>query len=202
MARPSFVLLLALISCSVSRSHPPLLARNSSASRTASAIQARQLTRERLLNRAERTAMSNLFGREDCSIPQPSTLACTCGSEYELCGPSCRNTQTDEENCGTCDHICPGDAPGCCAGSCADFTSVVTCGSCTNECDVGREECCSGACANVQFNHDNCGSCGNPCDPGDTCCGGQCVNIDQDNAHCGQCFYTCDGVCRGGSCAG
>ncbi|EJD40174.1 hypothetical protein AURDEDRAFT_170754 [Auricularia subglabra TFB-10046 SS5] len=53
---------------------------------TESAVQARQLTRERLMMRAEKLTMASLFGREDCSLPEPSTLACTCGPEYTLCG--------------------------------------------------------------------------------------------------------------------
>ena len=44
-----------------------LLSTRTTTSAPANAIQARQLTREMLLNRADRTVMGNLFGREDCS---------------------------------------------------------------------------------------------------------------------------------------
>ena len=42
------------------------------ATHTDSAIRARQLTRERFMNRAEKLTMGSLFGREDCScVPRP-----------------------------------------------------------------------------------------------------------------------------------
>ncbi|KZV96583.1 hypothetical protein EXIGLDRAFT_421213 [Exidia glandulosa HHB12029] len=203
MARPFFALVVVVLAVLASfsfakpRTHSPALV----ASRTASAIQARQLTLERLLNRADRTAMSNLFGRVDCSIPQPSTLACPCGSEYELCGPACRDLQGDPDNCGTCEHTCSGSNPGCCEGECADFTSWETCGSCLNQCNVDlNEACCDGTCANLFANQDHCGACGTPCASNQGCCGAQCVDIENNNDHCGACLSVCDGVCVNSTC--
>ncbi|EJD37811.1 hypothetical protein AURDEDRAFT_173084 [Auricularia subglabra TFB-10046 SS5] len=47
-------------------------------SRTTTAFQARQLTREHYVQRAEKNLLANLFARVDCAVPEPSTLACPC----------------------------------------------------------------------------------------------------------------------------
>lgn len=184
------------------------------ATRTDSAVQARQLTRERLVMRSEKLTMASLFGRADCSLPEPSTLACTCGPEYTICGPLCRNTDDDPDFCGSCDNSCPpgpvGDR-GCCSGACVNFAEDDDhCGSCGTACDLlGGEDCCSGACADLSANPEHCGECGFACDTanGDTCCAGSCAPagaFDEDAANCGTCGNACNIIggetCCGGAC--
>ncbi|KZV96596.1 hypothetical protein EXIGLDRAFT_705363 [Exidia glandulosa HHB12029] len=167
---------------------------------TTSALKARQLTRERVFERTDKLVMANLFGREDCSIPQPSTGVCTCGPPYQLCGPQCVNTNRNVNNCGGCAQQCESGAnPGCCGGVCSDFNSALTCGGCDNTCASG-ESCCGGACVDLTGNHDNCGACGNPCGADELCCNSQC--IAQDETNCGVCGHSClDGdECCGGTC--
>lgn len=83
MARPfPFSVLLLLLLCALLASAKPKFKRNGTT--TTSAVQARQMTRERLLGRNDKLVMASLFGREDCSIPQPSTGVCTCGLPYVL----------------------------------------------------------------------------------------------------------------------
>ncbi|KZV96594.1 hypothetical protein EXIGLDRAFT_747600 [Exidia glandulosa HHB12029] len=180
---PRLLLLLLLFGALlVSVSAKPRVKRNGTATRTTSAVQARQATRERILGRADKLVMANLFGREDCSIPQPSTGACTCGLPYTLCGPShpisVSNLLTSirsTDNCGGCEQPCTGANPGCC-------------GACGNACDE-EELCCSGEC--IAQDDENCGVCGGECFPGDTCCGGQCSFTEFDDDHCGDCGTQC-----------
>ncbi|EJD44405.1 hypothetical protein AURDEDRAFT_166495 [Auricularia subglabra TFB-10046 SS5] len=177
---------------------------------SARAVQARQLTRERLVMRSEKLTLANLFGRADCSLPEPSTLACTC-PQYELCGVLCRDTVEDPDYCGDCVTSCPPGPVGergCCAGDCINFsTDEGNCGTCGTTCDVvNGEQCCSGSCADLNANPENCGACGTTCNiaGGETCCDGTCSDFQQDDANCGTCGNTCDAgvgaTCCGGSC--
>ncbi|KZV87683.1 hypothetical protein EXIGLDRAFT_723440 [Exidia glandulosa HHB12029] len=222
----SFLILLVLLGA-LSVSAKPRIKRYGNGTTTSTAVKARQLTRAHVLERADKLVMANLFGREDCSIPQPSTGVCTCGLPYKHCGPQCVNTDTNIDNCGTCDDPCEGSHPGCCGGVCSDFDSTLTCGGCNNPCESG-ESCCDGSCAILSGNHDNCGACGNQCDEeelccnsqcitpdssncgvcgaacesGETCCDGQCIDTDSDRDHCGSCTVRCQSyeTCDDGGC--
>jgi hypothetical protein len=74
------------------------------------------------------------------------------------CSGTCTNTNTDNNNCGTCGTVCT--APETCNGgtcSCASGTSL-----------------CAGACVALNTTT-NCGTCGNACTAGDSCISGACV---------------------------
>ncbi|KZV96593.1 hypothetical protein EXIGLDRAFT_816563 [Exidia glandulosa HHB12029] len=169
MARPLLLLLLlgALLS---SVSAKPKFRRhsNGTATTTSSAVRARQVTRERILGRTDKLVMANLFGREDCSIPQPSTGVCSCGlSDFD-----------SALTCGGCNNPCEG-GESCCDGSCVDLSgNHDNCGACGNPCEY-EELCCNGQC--IPQSETDCGVCGGSY--------GQCVTWDDD--HCGDCITQC-----------
>lgn len=75
MLRLIFLLALLLVSAVAKpRGWGGMMGRSNSSSigtRTMSAIQARQLTRERLIGRTEKLTMANLFGRQACTCASP-----------------------------------------------------------------------------------------------------------------------------------
>ena len=119
--------------------------------------------------------------------------------------PYCANLQTDNGNCGTCNHAC--GSPLLCSG-----------GSCGSICGAGQTLCTqTGApyCAVTQTDVKNCGGCGSVCGGAcvkSTCCpagstdvcSGTCSNTSADPSNCGTCGNVCPAstpLCVGGQCA-
>ncbi len=75
-------------------------------------------------------------------------------------GEVCTNIQTDVNNCGGCNLVCPrGDV--CTAGACA--------------CPIAGDTNCSGTCTDLRSDPENCGACGNVCPAGAPCSAGACA---------------------------
>ena len=89
-------------------------------------------------------------------------MACAAGQG--CCGGACRDTSSDEANCGMCGRMCPGDTT-CNMGRCLCGTSECTAPSG----DSLGQLCCGGSC--VAQDNSNCGGCGTMCDAaGGTSC--------------------------------
>ena len=130
--------------------------------------------------------------------------ALTCAPPQMVCGGSCINSQTDNQNCGACGRACTG-GQSCVAGICR--LAGESCG--------GGLFACASTCVDLQTDEANCGGCGKPCSGGRECsagacqcpagtmdCGGACVNLETDAKHCGTCNMACaEGLaCQARSC--
>jgi hypothetical protein len=102
---------------------------------------------------------------------------CPPGSGQTKCGDTCVDLQTDNDNCGSCGHVCVGSSS-CTNGHCE-------CNTCGNQGRNSMSQICDGQCIDTSSDPTNCGSCGNVCP--DT------VNGFRGICNCGQ----CDG-CSGG----
>ncbi len=130
-----------------------------------------------------------------------------CPAGEACCGGSCRRTQTDVMNCGTCATVCagrPNASPAC------------TTGACTTPCAMGFADCdgnTTNGCESALSGTTNCGACGascagatpvcvatptggfacgSGCDTGQVRCpGGPCVDTRTDPSHCGACGRAC-----------
>ena len=102
-----------------------------------------------------------------------TTGACKadCAVNFAACATGCRDTATDNANCGTCGHACA-----------SGFNCVS--GTCSVACPSGLATCAqpggTQACKDLQNDPTNCGQCGGiggtkPCDPGQICQAGKCV---------------------------
>src|SRR5689334_231600 len=118
---------------------------------------------------------AGMEGGSDATIDAPpDALTCTSAGQM-MCSGTCVNTQTDNNNCGTCGNscgsgtcqsglCCPTGQTNC-GGQCVDLTTSDThCGSCTNDCGSG---------ASCQSNN-GFTLC---CPTGQTNCNGQCVDL-------------------------
>jgi hypothetical protein len=137
------------------------------------------------------------------------TTSCPAGQTN--CSGTCRDTQHDSTNCGSCGTPCA-------AGS------VCTSGTCAVSCQAGMTNC-RGACTNTSFDPRNCGSCANVCNLSHasavacvssvcevvTCaagfgnCDGAPANgcestLATDAANCGGCGRACPHGCAAGRC--
>ncbi len=131
-----------------------------------------------------------------------------CPSGQLLCVASCVYPDTDNNNCGTCGHVCLSTET-CTAGTCAP----------TVACPAPRTMC-GAACVNTATDVANCGACGTACTGTDTCtagvctpvvtctapritCGGACIDPTTDTLNCGACGTVCPSgaTCTGGACA-
>ncbi len=145
------------------------------------------------------------------------TCQTDCATSLSACTTGCRDTQTDNANCGSCGHACV-----------AGFNCVS--GTCTVACQANLSSCPqpggTQACKDLMNDPTNCGQCGGiggtkPCDPGQICqagscvltcpstlatCGGTCTNTQYDPANCGGCGKGCgpyahaQAACGAGSC--
>ncbi len=118
------------------------------------------------------------------------------------------NTQTNNNNCGTCGTVCAGGTA-CTGGRCV--------------CPMGQTSCGTpAACVNTQTDRANCGACGRACTvTGQTCTNGMCacptgtsvcgsgaaaacVNLMTSATNCGMCGRACPmgQSCMGGMCRG
>jgi len=96
---------------------------------------------------------------------QSGQCASSCAAPTELCGSSCINPvtyQNDSSNCGACGVSCAasGQGPVCTAGLCG--------------CPAGYAFC-GGTCVNTATDLNNCGACGVVCGAGQTCTASGCV---------------------------
>jgi hypothetical protein len=90
----------------------------------------------------------------------------TCSTGYGACGigGACTPTTDDANNCGTCDHVCPGVTNG--FGVCANS-------QCGLGCSPGYAAC-GATCMDLTSDANNCGTCGHVC-PGTACSASQCL---------------------------
>ncbi len=133
----------------------------------------------------------------DCTggqVNNPQTGTCKCTSNQTACGnpATCLDTNTDNNNCGSCGNDCS-EAPNPSGSSCQS-------GSC--QCPAGQTSC-NDQCVDTNTDLNNCGSCGNVCATGASCssgscvcpsdkpntCNNQCTNIQTDSSNCGACRY-------------
>ncbi len=145
----------------------------------------------------------------------PDALMCTGAGEMD-CSGSCVNTQTDNNNCGSCgtscgtgtcqSGVCCPTGQTNCGGTCVDLSSNQNCGACGNDCGTGTcqtdngltlccpagQTNCNGTCVDTSSDAAHCGSCTNACGSSDSCCSGSCTNTQSDDANCGTCGTTCD----------
>lgn len=80
---------------------------------------------------------------------------------FTNCSGTCKDTSTDEANCGACGNACS-------AGE------VCTNGVCQSQC-AGSTTACLGQCVDTQSDVANCGGCGLACASGEFCVNGSCT---------------------------
>ncbi|MDF2694832.1 MAG: Tryptophan synthase alpha chain [Labilithrix sp.] len=139
---------------------------------------------------------------------------CGCPPGKLLCGSSCVDPSTDDQNCGQCGTACdPSDGDGgfatngrfgCLGGECGHLKCSQGYGDCDNDLSTG--------CETNFVTTTNCGTCNNACAPGKTCgynaqrqieclcptgqtlCFGRCVDVTTDPRSCGGCGIDCTTV--------
>lgn len=136
------------------------------------------------------------------TTPTSSGPNCT----LTVCGDSCVDVNSNNNNCGSCGHACP-------SGEVCDN------GLCEWDCSSDKTSCASG-CADLQTDENNCGACGDACAAGETCtdgacvvtgptcasgetnCSGTCVDTQTDNNNCSTCGNACASgfICEAGLC--
>ncbi|KAM7217991.1 hypothetical protein V8F06_006674 [Rhypophila decipiens] len=152
----------------------------------------------RALRNPTRTAAATSFCRTytqaiiTATTALPTQFATPCGSGAtqsvrlsSACScyvppPSCGNTNTDSNNCGTCGNVCPAGTT-CSSGACV----------CANS---GKAPC-NGQCPELTSDNSNCGTCGNTCDVGSTCQSGICTPASGGN--CSNYTASCSDVVNG-----
>lgn len=91
----------------------------------------------KIIPKANGTACTDPSGNATCQ-----NGVCTCPSPLTNCSGSCRPTQADPTNCGTCGNVCPATTI-CVASRCCKLPG-------TPGCTPGADPtCCSGACVPV-----------------------------------------------------
>jgi len=111
------------------------------------------------------------------------SAAIVCPPGITGCGGSCVDLQTDEDNCGSCNHACPAGST-CQGGACVCGTGLTVC-SLDSFSPTSKTAPKNFICANLQTDEANCGTCGKVCGAGETCCNGKCVDRDPYE-DCGQ----------------
>jgi hypothetical protein len=135
--------------------------------------------------------------------------------EDDMGMPECVDPRTDNDNCGWCGYVCPGNRR--CAGRMCVPRAGEMCGA---PCSGGKT-CCydllgRARCADTATSRTNCGKCGNVCGWNETCSNGKCVpwlavydpcwgrstncgapdgiecrNLHNDESNCGYCGVRC-----------
>jgi len=129
------------------------------------------------------------------STAQKFTSTVCCFSPYTVCGSSCVNLTSNNNNCGTC------------GNKCAAGTSCQN-GRCTSICTAPTIYCNS-TCVDPTTDKNNCGTCGHKCDYGcygsqcycpgyQTYCVDHCTDTNTDDFNCGTCGNVCRTACDGG----
>ncbi|CAG8662423.1 13574_t:CDS:2 [Cetraspora pellucida] len=124
---------------------------------------------------------------------------CMCPKNQTLCDNTCVDTNTDNQNCGSCGTPCTNGI--CESGQCM----------CPQ-----NQTLCNNTCIDTNTDTQNCGSCGTPCANGEICESGQCmcpknqtlcdntcIDTNTDNQNCGSCNTTCftpQENCQTGTC--
>ncbi|KAI1069056.1 hypothetical protein LB507_006376 [Fusarium sp. FIESC RH6] len=122
----------------------------------------------------------------------------------KLCYDGCKDTSSDNANCGKCGISCPSETT-CvegicicsnskqpqCQGTCPDYLSdPANCGECGKACKKDIEKCQAGSCVPI-------------CSADQTQCGSSCVDTNIDPNNCGRCGNVCNAdteKCQAGSC--
>jgi hypothetical protein len=89
-----------------------------------------------------------------------------CPERLTKCGENCVDLNTDKQNCGQCENICPG------METCID-------GQCTLICPEELTNC-GGLCVDLETDEEHCGGCGNECLYGQECIDGVCADLPPD----------------------
>ena len=120
----------------------------------------------------------------DCAdgyIPQDGQcVSCSSVAGWAKCGGKCVETDSDNDNCGTCGNKCTNGLT-CASGNCVGNTT------------------CSDIAVNTDSSLDHCGKCNNRCDDGKTCIDGKCVT-GYGQAYCGGDKVQIGNVDRCGGC--
>ena len=144
--------------------------------------------------------------------------ACGCPSGYTQCGDDCKDTSSDNDNCGACNSVCAApksaaDPAWICGPNDSPPNTIWQCttGACKLECQPPYQDCNSSFCGDgcetdTTSDRLNCGGCGIVCTagqdcvdgtcicpPGTTRCGHSCVDISVDVLNCGECGNECPG---------
>jgi len=157
---------------------------------------------------------SCVAGRCIMTAEPVNPIACRLGQT--LCGTTCVNLDTDENNCGECGNVCR-SGYSCSNGRCASLA-----------CGEGQT-LCGTRCVNLEINEENCGECGNACGSTRVCLNGECTcptgmtecmrqssfgmggsgvvfcaELQHDADNCGRCGNECPSgqVCQDGVCGG
>lgn len=98
---------------------------------------------------------------------------CICAPGETRCfGFFCVRLDDDPNNCGGCNHRCPG-------GDRPHFVPTCTLGVCGGQCEETWADCDgfadNGCEVDTRFDNRNCGGCGHACSPGQVCSGGECL---------------------------
>lgn len=121
---------------------------------------------------------------------------CRCKTGLSACAVRCRDFQTDESHCGSCNQSCQ-EGESCQAGVCGGPACVADGQSCTDTTDCCGGACMEGVCCSVRGN--TAATCG-------ACCSGRCAI---EGAYCAcrnggeQCQFDvqcCSGACSRGTC--
>ena len=143
--------------------------------------------------------------------------ACGCPSGFTQCGDDCKDTSSDDMNCGSCGNLCvapkPSDPSWICGSDVSPINTTWQCttGACKLECQPPYQDCdgdfCGDGCeTDTSKDRNNCGACGNVCTAGQDCvdgtcicpvgttrCGHSCVDVTVDPLNCGECGNECPG---------
>lgn len=116
------------------------------------------------------TGTAYIKGKEGSIEAVPITIdgSCapsSCFTGQTQCGAECSDLISDNNNCGSCGHVCGSDEI-CMNGICSKIS----------KCNEG-ETLCDDTCVDTKTDSNNCGGCGNKCKPSESCVNGICVFV-------------------------